>query len=270
MAGFGVPSISSSPIFHALSLCLLVPVAASLACKGAAKDEPGEQAAAKSPAADGESKIPAKAPEPQVGGEVAAAMTEHFVHAVQLEQAVIDGDLEAASEHARVLVEELPEKSLPEAWRPQLNAMHGAAKEAAGAEDLASAGVAAGRVMGTCGTCHEALGKGPSFAPASPVPEGEDTDTRMRRHQWAAQRMREGMIGPSDERWKLGAGAVSVAPPEPCPIPDAEVLDAETLKLRERIYEVGARALETEGADERAAVYGEYLTTCAGCHVGGC
>ena len=99
------------------------------------------------------------------------------------------------------------------------------------------------------------------------MPEGEDAKARMARHQWAAQRLREGMIVPSDERWMLGANAVSVAPPEPVPVEGAEAINPEVLELREQIYEIGAVAAKTEGLDARATVYGDYLTTCAGCHL---
>lgn len=201
---------------------------------------------------------------------LAPAMAAHFLHAAQIEQAVIDGDLDGVKLHAESLVTELPKQSMPEAWQPQLERMQASAAQAAKSQTLVEAGAAAGQILETCGACHQATGKGPSLFEPGPVPQGDDTTNRMLRHQWAAARMREGMISGSEERWKLGAGAVSVAPPEPCPIPDAEILDAETLALREKIYEIGAKALKTSSGSERAALYGEYLTTCASCHTGGC
>lgn len=222
------------------------------------------------PTAQAKEKTEASTASEPVPPPLAPSMEAHFVHAAQLEQAVIDGDLELVKEHAQWLVDELPKQSMPEAWQPQLERMQLAAAQAAKSTTLAEAGAAAGRVVETCGACHQAIGKGPSLLEPPPVPEGDDTTNRMLRHQWAASRMREAMISGSDERWKLGAGAVSVAPPEPCPIPDAEILDAQTLALREKIYELGAKALKVSSASDRAALYGEYLTTCAGCHTGGC
>jgi cytochrome c553 len=226
-----------------------------LACK--AEDQPAKQ--------QGPSKREQPAP-PELG----MTMTEHFVHASALEQSVIDGDLENAKIHADWLVSELPVQALPNTWQPSLERMQAAAREVSKTEDLAAAATATGKVIETCGACHAALGAGPKFGPVPPLPEGESGPARMQRHQWAAQRMREGMIGPSDERWQLGASAVSVAPPEPCPIENAEVLPKDVLQLREKIYELGARAAVTKTAEDRAVVYGEYLSTCAGCHVGGC
>ncbi len=253
-----------SPIAVAL-LALFAPLA-PLACGEPKQDAPS--------AAKSTQDQPAAKPQPKHDApaqpELAPTMTEHFVHASALEQAVIDGDLEQVAVHAKWLVDELPAATMPEPWQPQLARMQAAAGEAAKAEDLAAAAAAAGKLIETCGACHAAVGGGPKFAPAPPVPEGEDGNTRMLRHQWAAARMREGMIGPSDERWQLGAGAVSVAPPEPCPIENAVILADDVLKLREKIYEIGAEAAKTSGAEQRARVYGEYLSTCAGCHVGGC
>jgi hypothetical protein len=239
-------------------------VSLCLACKA---KEPAEQRsepqAAKQPTA----------PEPGQGLpkiELGVSMTEHFAHADALEQAVIDGDLDEVKVHASWLVDELPAATLPKPWQPSLARMQAAAGEAAKAENLGAAAAATGKVIETCGACHAAVGGGPKFAAATAVPEGETSQARMQRHQWAAERMREGMIGPSDERWQLGASAVSVAPPEPCPIENAEILADDVLQLREKIYEVGAKAAAVKTADERAQVYGEYLSTCAGCHVGGC
>ncbi|MFO7566653.1 MAG: hypothetical protein R6X02_28680 [Enhygromyxa sp.] len=250
---------------------VLASLLACVACKS--EDPPAERRAAPSPEQQPETSEKSEKSEKSAKPgkpEISVAMTEHFVHASALEQAVIDGDLEAVQTHAKWLVSELSPERLPSTWQPSLERMQAAAREASKAEDLATAASAAGKVIETCGACHAAVGGGPKFAPASPVPEGESSQARMQRHQWAAERMREGMIGPSDERWRLGASAVSVAPPEPCPIESAEILAEDVLALREKIYEVGAQALETKPGEERARVYGEYLSTCAGCHVGGC
>jgi hypothetical protein len=249
-----LPKLSAmrSPIVVILLLCLHV------ACK--ADDKPAEQQPATKPTI---TEQPAKP-------ELAMAMTEHFVHASALEQSVIDGDLETAKVHAGWLVTDLPVEALPNTWQPSLERMQAAAREVGKAEDLAAAAAATGKVIEACGACHAAVAAGPKFGPVPPLPEGESGPARMQRHQWAAERMREGMIGPSDERWQLGASAVSVAPPEPCPIENAEVLPNDVLQLREKIYEIGARAAATKTAEERVTIYGEYLSTCAGCHVGGC
>ena len=238
-------------------------------------DSKSQAAPGTKPDAKPDAKPAEPAPEPAPGkAELQAAMTEHFAHATALEQAVIDGDLDAITTHAKWLVDELPKDTFPSAWQPTLANMQAAAGEAvsaAAAEDLGAAATATGKVVGACGSCHASTGGGPKFeGDPGQAPVGDDSKNRMLRHQWAADRMREGMIGPSEARWIAGAGAVSVAPPEPCPIENAEVLADDVLKLRERIYEIGAEAAKTPDPAARARVYGDYLSTCAGCHTGGC
>jgi hypothetical protein len=264
-------SVASMPPMRA---SILVLVLFSLACQ--AKDAPVDKpASADQPASAAAPEPAAAAPDPSPKTELATAMTEHFAQASALERAVIDGDLEAVATHAAWLVDELPAASFPPAWQPAVQRMQKAAAkagEAASADDLAAAATATAEVIAACGSCHASTGGGPKFDDVDPgtAPVGDDSKNRMLRHQWAAERMREGMIGPSEPRWLAGAGAVSVAPPEPCPIENAEILADEVLQLREKIYELGAQASVTQGLDARAAVYGEYLSTCAGCHTGGC
>ena len=232
-----------------------------------------EAAKPEAPPPGPEAKVEIQPAEPSEAGAAAArelAMNQHFIRAVELEQAVIDGELVEAIGLAKWILDEQPKQTLPEAWAPQLEPMYAAAKQIADSKGLAGAAAGTAALVATCGACHTALGSGPKLTMPPPVPEGESVNARMLRHSWAASRMREGMIGPSEAHWQLGAGAVSVAPPKPCPIPEAEVLDAETLALRERIYEIGAEAAVSKGAGARTAIYGEYLATCAGCHVGGC
>ena len=228
-------------------------------------------AAAPSPQAEPEAESPeAESPEakPEAKPELSEPMREHFADAEALEQAVMTGDLEAARTRGRALIEKLPLQELPAGWEPHVERMRTAAIGVVETRDLVDAAMATGRVLGACGACHATVGGGPKPANAAPaMPEGEDAEQRMARHRWAAQRLREGLITPSDERWSLGAGAVSVAPPAPIPIDNAERLNPEVLELREHIYEIGAVAAKTEGLDARAEVYGDYLTTCAGCHL---
>jgi hypothetical protein len=85
----------------------------------------------------------------------------------------------------------------------------------------------------------------------------------MARHQWAADRLWEGMVGAADESWQAGLDVLARAPlPSPSPSADQVVLATRLQRLAEH-----ARAtLPTEGLDQRAATYGEILVVCAGCH----
>jgi hypothetical protein len=243
------------------------------ACSSKPSDDKAAKGEAKTDKSDKPSPAAESGPvedEPDAPPALAPAMDEHFAQATALEHAVIDGDLEAAIEDAKWISEDLPKDAMPEPWQPHLEKMQAAATRVAASENLPGAAMATGELIAACGACHSTLGTGPKLDDPGPVPQGDDTTNRMLRHAWAAARMREGMITDSEERWQLGAKAVSVAPPEPCEIPSGDILPDDVLKLRERIYEIGAEAAAVSGADARAKLYGEYLQTCAGCHVGGC
>lgn len=259
------------------SLTIACALACPLGCGGA--DSGGAdrgQAQSGVPAQAGDSKTAeGSRPEAAETGNAAPegldeAMKEHFVQAVQIKQAVIDGDLDAVAEPARWLAEDLDAESLPKPWKPYLDAMQASAKKAGEAEDLPTAALAAGELVGACADCHATTGKGPTFGEPGKVPQGEDTTARMLRHQWAADRMWEGIVSNSETHWKLGTHAISEKPPEPCPIPGDDILPKDILDLREKIYELGPKAAEAKDRTTRTKLYGEYLQTCAGCHVGGC
>lgn len=259
---------------HGFMLAALVSF--SLACPSkpepAAESKPTEVAPEQPIAAtpEPEPEPPPETPPASPPSPLAEHMRDHFGKAAQLELEVVDGALDNARAQAKALHESLTTMAVPDSWKPHVDRMLAAADEAAQAKDLVAAARATGQVIHGCGSCHAAVGSGPKYGELTPVPEGETTQARMARHEWAAARMREGMIGPSEQRWLAGAKAVSVAPPEPCPIPSDDILSKDILDLREKIYEIGAQAAETHEPEARAVVYGEYLTTCAGCHVGGC
>ena len=84
-------------------------------------------------------------------------------------------------------------------------------------------------------------------------------------HQWAAAQMWQGLIGPSDERWRAGAHALTQAPLHivaAAVTPNSE-LDIDDI-ARVRLY---ARRAEAAGSqDARGDIFGALLATCAHCH----
>jgi hypothetical protein len=88
----------------------------------------------------------------------------------------------------------------------------------------------------------------------------------MARHVWAAERMWEGLIGPEDFAWSSGASALK----EGWLNPRAVVSDPDDrMRVRElvtQVYSLGAEAEAAQGSEERARIYGEFLTTCIDCH----
>jgi cytochrome c553 len=119
------------------------------------------------------------------------------------------------------------------------------------------------RVAETCAECHLHAQKLPVFPPPAVVPPELPTPAaRMARHQWAADRLWEGLVGAEDDRWRIGLDVLSRTPPPFSPLTDAPAL-ADNLQERAR-KALAARATET--LEERATTYGEILVTCAACH----
>src|SRR5262245_53079650 len=96
--------------------------------------------------------------------------------------------------------------------------MQAAARRGADAESNGGMAIALAlaNTAAVCGQCHAAAGSGPSF------PEADDADAelglsdtlgdRMERHAWAANRMWEGLIAPSDSAWRAGSAELASVP----------------------------------------------------------
>ena len=80
----------------------------------------------------------------------------------------------------------------------------------------------------------------------------------MARHLWAAARLWEGLIGGVDDAWSQGLDVLAATP-----LPAAE-LGAAREPLGKQLQKIAAGA--RKGTSDHAVVYGELLTTCAGCH----
>lgn len=130
-----------------------------------------------------------------------------------------------------------------------------------GAEALGDVGLA-------CGACHARAGAGPSFAPLATPAMTESMSDHMGRHLWAMDRLWDGIIGPNDQRWVEGVGALHDHP-----------IDAERLEGRDGglspsdymdwwIHQPGPSVGLTATGAGRGRFYGQMLTACAACHAG--
>jgi len=197
-------------------------------------------------------------------------MADHYRDAVQIKNAVINGDLREVRAPARRLMDDAGHH--PETWLPYLSANANYAAVLLAAKNRHAAGVAAAGLARTCGDCHAALAVGPAFEPPHDIPTsaGHDVLRHMHRHQWAADRMWEALIDRSEYAWMAGAAALVDAPLPRADLTQNVELPDEVLQLGDKIHEIGALAGSTAGWNARAGLYGEFLATCAGCHQGGC
>ncbi len=190
-------------------------------------------------------------------------MTEHFTKAAAMKNAVIHGDVATLKKEADWMAKhELPQA--PESWRSHMQAMHTAAQHAADAKDLPSAAQAVAEMGSACGSCHTALG-GPKLEPGAPPAEGSGAALHMVRHQWAADRMWDGLIAPSDVSWSKGADVLADAPLSQRALSGEKSIPPEVELLAQKVHGFGAKGRDAPAAT-RASLYGDFLATCASCH----
>jgi hypothetical protein len=180
-------------------------------------------------------------------------MEDHFYRALQLQLAVIGGDLPAAQAAAGTLATDLATGTFPEAWKPFVDEAAKIATRAAAATSISEAATALGDLSATCADCHTATGGGLEGATRDPVPH-----EHMARHLYGAYWMGYGLIAPDERAWHDGARALGSAP-----------IGADAPALRHvdaRLHDLAARGAPMTDPHERAALWGELLVVCAECH----
>jgi len=204
---------------------------------------------------------------PRPSSEVAPRMAGHFENVSQLYAAAAAGQLSNVHGQATALLERETGEGMPEKVRPLVAELRAFAQLAATAPDTRSAASAVARLGGTCGACHREMKRGPRYEVVTGPPGGDSpVVTRMMRHQWASDRLWDGLVGPSDQSWMAGAAALRDAPLYTDALTrDVEQYDPVT-KLAWTVHDVGARANTAHDRYQRADLYGDLLATCANCH----
>ena len=189
----------------------------------------------------------------------------HYQAAADVLAAVIRGDLEAVKKPATWLAEH-EEPELPEGAAPFSSELQRSGARAASATTIEAAADATGRIAAACGSCHREYSPGMEGTPHVEPPRGADDDIRtfMVRHVWAAERLWEGLVLPSDKEWEAGADAFAGPPlaTDSLAFEDPRGVRA----LVKRVYQLGRRAGLEKEPSLRARTYGELLSTCAACH----
>lgn len=195
-------------------------------------------------------------------------MQHHFEAVAGLEQAVVVGDLKAVRARAEAFAAEHVQPQ-PADWKSSVERMVAAARLAGDAEDLEGAAAAVATVAGTCGDCHRALDAVPALPPLPDVDQGRTLKAAMHRHRWATDRMWEGIVAPSEERWIRGTALFSFPPG--CERGDEVSAESRTQRqaLCRRVQSLGQRGHVAEGWPARIEIYGRLLATCATCHGAG-
>ncbi len=195
-------------------------------------------------------------------------MHRQFSRTGDVQTAVVLGDLERARASGTWLATHEDRGPLPTGADPYRAQMKGYAALIGQAQTLASAAAQTGWMAAACGDCHQATGAGPRFVVQAGPPEATTPGSRMVRHLWAADRMWEGLVGPSDEAWLAGARALGTMEASPATALLASTSPQGSPLFSARISDLAAAAASARDQEGRALVYGQLLDTCTRCHSG--
>lgn len=197
--------------------------------------------------------------------EMVAAMEAHYSSTILAHDALIQGDLsEFRAQLAETSAHELPANS-PELWKPFETQLRDAATKAVEATNLSKAAKTMAEVVLACGACHQGVGTGPIYPAPAPRDGDNPVQQSMLEHQWATERLWEGITGPWDNAWERGSAALA----ETRVFSDLESAEArdESLLVREAaLRSLGEDAKTTSNPRDRAELYGRLLATCGDCH----
>lgn len=198
--------------------------------------------------------------DPPESGRVRYHMRQHFNDLRTIERMLVAGKLDDARALAYMLAR-------PSSAMPQGSEAHDVAVAAGGlisARTLEEAAYAEVRVAAACAQCHVATQSGPVFrTPSKAPPDRPTVPAQMARHQWAADRLWEGLVGASDEHWRAGLYVLATSP-----LQHVESGSPAIAKHLQRLARLALDRRPKPTLEERQDIYAELLITCAGCHAG--
>ncbi len=193
-------------------------------------------------------------------------MHSHLDRVGAIKAAVIAGDLEAVREPAFWLAEH-KEPEVPDTWMPYVDEMRRYAEQAATAQDLVGASAAISEIGRACGDCHLASGFSVAFGfDQRPPGDVENLRTQMQRHLWAADRMWDGLIGPSEKAWKAGTDMLAEVNLTAAQVTEDPAKQPPVADLVTRAKALGEQGSLASSRELRSGLYGEFLSLCATCH----
>jgi hypothetical protein len=193
-------------------------------------------------------------------------MHRSLSRSVDVQTGLVQGDLDRVKAAAAWILEQGSPVGAPASAADEIAAMEKEARDLSTAGDLGAAAGAAGRLAASCGGCHVATGGGPLFVVGTEAPWGSSQEAHMIRHLWAADRMWEGLVGPSDESWEAGTEALSETDPGMMNAIRAEIPPDALEGFLAGVGEAGRRAMEAKALSERAEAYSAVVQSCTQRH----
>ena len=201
--------------------------------------------------------------------DVATQMHEHLGRITTIKSLIIMGKLDGVREPAIWLADHEAVDGLPAGFERYMDLMRQYAREVNNATDLQSAAIAVSGMAKTCSNCHLVNDVEIEFGYDQIPAEWSDTVSHMQRHQWAADRLWEGLIGPSDTAWQRGIDMLTDVPLQPDDVmnEDSADVDSDALDhLAGRTHVLAWQGAVAKTPTERSELYGEMLGLCAECH----
>lgn len=195
-------------------------------------------------------------PDPEASGM--SHMYVHLAEVGEIHSAVVDGAIDDTRAPARWLATHRGEE-FPAAGQQALETMRNEARIIAAERNLAAVGRAVARMGNACGSCHSALGSGPDVAVGDPPPMSGVPSAYLKRHAWAAERLWEGLVGPSAAAWAAGASVLGSSSMD-------FGSNDQANRLGKRVQELSKKAADADTPRDRAMIYGDLLETCSLCH----
>lgn len=213
--------------------------------------------------------LPAQEVAAEGESDVATHMHEHLDRITTIKSLIIMGKLDDIREPAIWLADHEAVAGLPENFEPYVGLMRQYAREINNASDLKSAAISVSGMAKTCSNCHLVNEIEIEFGYDQEPAQWSDTVSHMQRHQWAADRLWEGLIGPSDTAWNRGAYMLIDVPLHPDDVTDEDSADVDTAtldRIARRIHVLAGQSISAKTPTVRSELYGEMLGLCADCH----
>ena len=198
----------------------------------------------------------------------AAHMHDHLTYITTIKAFIIMGRLEGTRQPANWLATHERLADLPASFQPFVEFMRSSARQVEKAEDLGTAAAAVSLMAQNCGNCHMASRLNLEFGYDALPAQWSDSETHMQRHQWAMDRLWEGLIGPSDTAWTRGTNMLAEEPLHAADVSDnVSAKEAQALEnIARQVHELGAEGAGLTTLNDRSQVYGRILSLCADCH----
>mgnify|MGYP001820827823 CR=1 FL=1 len=193
-------------------------------------------------------------------------MHKNLSRTVDIQTGVIQGDLAKAQAAAEWLLSRQDQSTLPPDAAVFEEEILGYASSISTETELRAVAAQTGRIAAACGSCHQATNGGPSFVVGTKNPTGDSQEAQMLRHLWAADRMWEGLVGPSDDAWMAGARAMAETQPVLARAYRASVGTEQSEGFLAEVNRLAQEALTASDLPEKAEVYGQMLDACNRCH----